>query len=151
MGRYSLLITGSAVRVRPREPYSARVCGRSVLTAVVPLLAACLLSAAPARASEPYITQVCLFDGTDMVCASIFEADTMFDSQSAPLNTPAGAGFARVGYHDAATGKFVELWASHYTDRFMTAWPMERTLLLVQNPEWVSTGGFECEVEHPLR
>lgn len=53
MWRYSLLITGSAVRVRPREPYSARVCGRSVLTAVVPLLAACLLSAAPARASEP--------------------------------------------------------------------------------------------------
>ena len=106
---------------------------------------------AGAAASEPIADRTCVMFDTGLVCASVFEADLVLDSQPAALTEPAGQGYARVGYVDSTDGKFKPVIEIHYTDRFLTTYPLPRTLLLVPNPEWISTGGFEGEYAHPLR
>ncbi len=86
-----------------------------------------------------------------MTCVGLFEADVVFDSNPEPLTLPAGQGFMRLGYHDSYTGKWVEILSAHYSDRFLTSYPQPRTLLLVQNPDWIGTGGFEGEYRTDLR
>jgi hypothetical protein len=106
---------------------------------------------ATVQASEPIADRTCVMFDTGLVCASVFEADLILDSQPQALGQPVGLGFARVGYVDSYTGRFVEVFAVHYADRFLTSYPLPRTLLLVPNDEWISTGGFEGEYSHPLR
>ena len=103
------------------------------------------------QASEPVADRTCVLFDAGLVCASVFEADLLLDSQPAALTQPVGFGFARVGYIDSTTGVFVPIIEVHYTDRFLTSYPLPRTLLLVPNDEWISTGGFEGEYAHPLR
>ena len=115
-------------------------------------LAALLLAAAGAvQAGEPIADQTCVMFDAGLVCASVFEADLLMDSQPAALTEPAGQGFARVGYLDSTTGEFKPVIEIHYTDRFLTSYPYPRTLLLVPNDEWISSGGFEGEYAMPLR
>lgn len=102
-------------------------------------------------ASDPVADRTCVMFDTGLVCASVFEADLLLDSQPVPLTQPAGQGFVRAGYKDSTTGAFVEVFGVHYTDRFLTSYPQPRTLLLVPNPEWISSGGFEGEYAHPMR
>lgn len=104
-----------------------------------------------AQASEPVADRTCIMFDTGLICASVFEADLVFDSQEAQLGTPVGSGFARIGYVDSYSGEYVTVLQTHYTDRFLTSYPLPRTLLLVPNDEWISTGGFEGEYAHPLR
>lgn len=106
---------------------------------------------AGAAASEPIADRTCVMFDTGLVCATVFEADLLLDSQPAALTEPAGQGYARVGYIDSTDGKFYPVIEVHYTDRFLTSYPLPRTLLLVPNDEWISSGGFEGEYAHPLR
>lgn len=103
------------------------------------------------QASEPVADRTCIFTDAALICAHVFEADLVLDSQEAPLGQPVGLGFARVGYLDSYTGEYVTVLQTHYTDRFLTSYPYPRTLLLVPNDEWISTGSFEGEYAHPLR
>lgn len=112
---------------------------------------AAALVAGSAMASEPIADRTCVLYDSGLVCASVFEADLLLDSQAAALTEPVGFGFARVGYVDSTTGEFKPVIEVHYTDRFLTSYPYQRTLLLVPNDEWISTGGFEGEYAHPLR
>lgn len=112
---------------------------------------AAALVAGAAMASEPIADRTCVLFDSGLVCASVFEADLLLDSQAAALTEPVGIGFARVGYVDSYTGEFVPVIEVHYTDRYLTSYPLPRTLLLVPNDEWISTGGFEGEYAHPLR
>ncbi len=104
-----------------------------------------------ALASEPVADRTCIFTDAALICAHVFEADLILDSQETPLGQPVGMGFARVGYVDSYSGKYVTVMETHYTDRFLTSYPWPRTLLLVPNSEWISSGGFEGEYAHPLR
>lgn len=112
---------------------------------------AAALVAGSAMASEPIADRTCVMFDSGLVCASVFEADLLMDSQPAALTEPAGQGFARVGYLDSTTGEFKPVIEVHYTDRFLTSYPYPRTLLLVPNDEWISAGSFEGEYAHPLR
>lgn len=112
---------------------------------------AALLCAAQAIASKPVADRTCVMFDAGLVCASVFEADLLLDSQPTPLTEPAGMGYARLGYIDSTDGTFKPVIEIHYTDRFLTTYPHPRTLLLVPNSEWVSSGGFEGEYAHPLR
>ena len=112
---------------------------------------AAALVAGSAMASEPIAQQTCVAFDSGWVCAHVFEADLVLDSQAAALTEPVGIGFARVGYVDSYTGEFVPVIEVHYTDRYLTSYPLPRTLLLVPNAEWISSGGFEGEYAHPLR
>lgn len=113
---------------------------------------AAALVAGSALASESLVEQTCVFyENSPLVCAHIFEADLVLDSQPAGLTEPVGIGFARVGYVDSTTGVFVPVIETHYVDRFITVFPWPPTLLLVPNDEWISSGGFEGEYAHPLR
>lgn len=103
------------------------------------------------QASEPIADRTCIFTDAALICAHVFEADLILDSQDAPLGHPVGSGFARIGYVDSYSGEYVTVLQTHYTDRFLTSYPYPRTLLLVPNDEWISTGGFEGEYAHPLR
>ena len=103
------------------------------------------------QASEPVAQQTCVAFDSGWVCAHVFEADLVLDSQAASLTDHAGSGFAQVGYVDSTTGEFVPVIQTHYVDRFITVFPWPPTLLLVPNDEWISTGGFEGEYAHPLR
>lgn len=114
-------------------------------------IAAAVLIAGVSKASEPIADRTCIFTDAALICAHVFEADLILDSQEAPLGTPVGSGFARIGYVDSYSGEYVTVLQTHYTDRFLTSYPYPRTLLLVPNDEWISTGGFEGEYAHPMR
>lgn len=58
---------------------------------------AAALVAGSAMASEPIAYQTCVMFDAGMVCAHVFEADLVLDSQPASLTDPVGIGFARVG------------------------------------------------------
>lgn len=123
----------------------------AAIAAALCCIAASLSFAGVSKASEPIADRTCVLYDSGLVCASVFEADLLLDSQAAALTEPVGFGFARVGYVDSYTGEFVPVIEVHYTDRFLTSYPYPRTLLLVPNDEWISTGGFEGEYAHPLR
>lgn len=109
------------------------------------------LASLPAAASDNVADRTCVMFDAGLVCASVFEADLVMDSQPTLITQPAGQGYARVGYKDSTTGAFVEVFGVHYTDRFLTSYPWPRTLLLVINPDWLPSSSFEGEYAHPLR